>query len=295
MFGFAYTYFQNQSEAAANAPEVGTVRADMPEAGELSAPDVLELPLLGEGSERAGRPQTELEAASSAAILEPPTISSSPERSEPAAMNGAPDIIIGTFPSADAETNAETDVADETAGTAGIDGVVIDGVTPDSAAVNSAAVNSAVTNSAEADTAGTEAGNPDPAPQTTTASDLPGTAAPYRFSLGELDGLGTLETDMGWVTITGELGTTPNERVFLVIQSLIQAPPTLYSQGELHPDETGAYAQRAKFGTLGTRYKTYLIATADAASADLFSSRGSSVGLPEGFRRASPETEVLVR
>ena len=278
VFGFLYVYLRRPVIAEGiDEPPPEVVETD-----ELGAEvDIVDAPLLDE------------DVADETSIDEASTDESSVEDSE---ANAASETDAAALTEDTAPTEDTTLTTTEPA----------EAPTPETAVTETAATETDAESSDEATTQDiadtTEVGTNDTSDDTVsddTVSDneetLLGSSPAYRYDLYALAQNARLETEAGWVTLEGELESPQDEQsYFLVVQSLVREPPTLYSQGELSVDEDGQFATRVKYADFGAFYKTYVITTADEDAAQNLRSKGSSVGLPPNFEVVGREVDVLI-
>lgn len=97
-----------------------------------------------------------------------------------------------------------------------------------------------------------------------------------------------VQTPDGWVDVRGRLSTvSPDERLFLVLESPSSNPPIIYPQQEIIPSDSGNWAARVRFGSAGQSYRTYIISTTDATAVSALFSHEALAGLPNGFEIVS--------
>ncbi len=117
----------------------------------------------------------------------------------------------------------------------------------------------------------------------------------FRALINSIEPGAILQTNNGWLTISGLVAEPADSEVFFVIiESHTQHPPVAYLQAELRPDERGEWQAAVKYGTPGFTYRTYIIATQDIEAAENLRRSGMFTSLPEGFYLASPISTNLV-
>ena len=284
VFGFLYVYLR---------------RPVVAEGVDESPPEVVETDELGAEVDIVDAPLLDEDVADEASVDEASTDESSVEDSEAnaASETDAAALTEDTAPTGDTAPTEDTTLTTTEPAEA---------PTPETAVTETAVTEPDVESADEAATQDiadtTEVGTNDTSDDTVsddTVSDneetLLGSSPAYRYDLYALAQNARLETEAGWVTLEGELESPQDEQsYFLVVQSLVREPPTLYSQGELSVDEDGQFATRVKYADFGAFYKTYVITTADEDAAQNLRSKGSSVGLPPNFEVIGREVDVLI-